>query len=118
MCCIKNCIFQILNYTHIAQSEQTIRKIKMANTMLGGWGLFHELSNEDKAAFASGIEGFVGVSYKPVAVATQVVAGCNYAFFCNAEMVYPGSQPYPAMVHMFKDLEGKVGITHIQRLDY
>lgn len=49
----------------------------MANTMLGGWGLFHELSNEDKAAFASGIEGFVGVSYKPVAVATQVVAGCN-----------------------------------------
>lgn len=61
----------------------------MANTMLGGWGLFHELSNEDKAAFASGIEGFVGVSYRPVAVATQVVAGCNYAFFCNAEMVYP-----------------------------
>ncbi|CSB32592.1 Uncharacterised protein [Vibrio cholerae] len=47
-----------------------------------------------------------------------MVAGCNYAFFCNAEMVYPGSQPYPAMVHMFKDLEGKVGITHIQRLDY
>ncbi|WP_432452206.1 MULTISPECIES: hypothetical protein [unclassified Agarivorans] len=90
----------------------------MANQLAGGWSPFHELSDEDNQVFVHGMEGFVGVSYKPLVVATQVVAGCNYAFFCNAEVVYPGAQPYPAMVHMFSDLQGHVGITHIQRLDF
>lgn len=40
----------------------------MVNIMLGGWGLFYEFFNEDKVVFVSGIEGFVGVSYKFVVV--------------------------------------------------
>ncbi|EJL6793309.1 hypothetical protein [Vibrio alginolyticus] len=90
----------------------------MSTQMAGGWSPFHELTAENKEVFAKGIEGFVGVKYSPLVVATQVVAGQNYAFFCNAEVVHPGAQPYPAMVHMFSDLEGKVGITHIERLNY
>lgn len=42
----------------------------------------------------------------------------NYAFFCNAEVVSLGDHPYPVMVHMFSDLGGNVGITHIERLEY
>jgi hypothetical protein len=68
----------------------------MSTQMAGGWSPFNELKAEDKEVFAKGIEGFVGVKYSPLVVATQVVAGQNYAFFCNAEVVYPGAQPYPA----------------------
>ncbi|MBU2897187.1 hypothetical protein [Vibrio hepatarius] len=42
----------------------------------------------------------------------------NYAFFCNAELVYLGAQLYSAMEHMLGDLDGNVGITHIERLEY
>ncbi|MCE0492628.1 hypothetical protein [Vibrio salinus] len=90
----------------------------MANQFSGGWSPFHELSDEEKDVFIHGMEGFVGISYQPLVVATQVVAGCNYAFFCNAELESPGAAPYPAMVHMFRDLKGNVGITDIKSLAY
>ncbi|NMU18513.1 hypothetical protein HKA97_00780, partial [Vibrio parahaemolyticus] len=54
----------------------------MSTQMAGGWSPFHELTAENKEVFAKGIEGFVGVKYSPLVVATQVVAGQNYAFFC------------------------------------
>ncbi len=78
----------------------------MANTMLGGWGLFHELSNEDKAAFANGIEGFVGVSYKPVAVATQVVATATTPFSAMPRWFTPAlnlTQPWFTCLKTWKE---------------
>lgn len=102
----------------LLNGEHKTRNNIMSTHMVGGWSPFHELTEENKEVFAKGIEGLVGVKYSPLVVATQVVAGQNYAFFCNAQVVYPGAQPYPAMVHMFSDLDGNVGITHIERLDY
>ncbi|RZG09691.1 hypothetical protein EXT48_01280 [Pseudoalteromonas sp. CO348] len=84
---------------------------------LGGYSAFSaELSNEAKLAFADALEHFVGVEYQPVAVATQVVAGTNFAFFCNASVVAPNSSTYPAIVHVFRSLEGKASITHIEQV--
>lgn len=58
---------------------------------------------------------FVGVDYVPLAVATQVVSGINYRFFCNAKGVYPGSTNDAAMVQIYQPLDGEVHITSINR---
>lgn len=73
----------------------------------GGWSKFGALLPADKVAFNEAMSGLVGVHYEPLAVRKQVVAGMNYDFFCNARVVYPGSAWYPAMVHVYKPLQGK-----------
>jgi len=91
----------------------------MSNTTVGGYTPFtSDISPEDKAVFVDAFEKFVGVKYEPVAVATQIVAGTNYAFFCNATPAYPGATPSPAMVTVFRSLEGHSNITHIEKVSY
>ncbi|PAJ76375.1 hypothetical protein CJF42_00290 [Pseudoalteromonas sp. NBT06-2] len=91
----------------------------MKNQLPGGFSQFNcKIDEEAKASFADAFEHIVGVDYQPIAVATQVVAGLNYAFFCNATVVYPGAVSYPAIVHIFRSLDGKSAITNIQRVAY
>ncbi|QUJ66956.1 hypothetical protein KDD30_12695 [Photobacterium sp. GJ3] len=75
-----------------------------------------QLSSEAKLAFDEAFQGFVGVKYQPVAFAQQVVNGVNFKFFCNAEVVIPGSVTYPAMVTIYKPREGRASITHIAKV--
>jgi hypothetical protein len=91
----------------------------MSNTTLGSYSPFSaKISTEDKEIFINAFEKFAGVNYEPIAVAKQVVAGENYAFFCNATPVYPGASSNPAMVTIFKSLEGHSSITHIEKISY
>ena len=91
----------------------------MTNTHPGAYTPFSaEIDAEAAAAFEQAMAGLLGVDYQPVAVAHQVVAGINFAFFCNATTVYPGASPYPAMVHIYRNLEGQAAITNIQKLPY
>lgn len=84
---------------------------------VGGWSPFRALTIEDKQVFDKAMSGLVGVDYEPLLVSTQVVAGTNYRFFCNAKVVYPSSPNYAAMVQIFKSLQGDITISTIQRLD-
>lgn len=88
----------------------------MVQASVGNWSPYEELTDETQHVFADGIEGLMGVDYKPLAVAHQVVAGMNYSFFCNAQVTYPGAPSYPAIVNMYRNLDGHVAITHIQRI--
>ncbi len=91
----------------------------MSNTTVGSYTPFSsDISAEDKTTFVNAFEKFAGVKYEPIAVATQVVAGTNYAFFCNATPVYPGAASNPAMVTIFRSLEGHSSITHIEKMPY
>ena len=91
----------------------------MSNTVVGGYGAFTtKLSPEASQAFKEATERLLGVKYEPLAVAQQVVAGTNFAFFCNATIVVPGASPYPAMLTVYKPLEGPASVIHIQRLSY
>lgn len=86
---------------------------------VGAYGPFTtELDEQAKIAFSEAIEQIVGVDYVPLAVAKQIVSGTNYAFFCNAKTVAPGATSYPAMVSVYKPLQGGAGVTHIERLQY
>ncbi|MBL4704507.1 MAG: hypothetical protein JKY54_08295 [Flavobacteriales bacterium] len=72
------------------------------------------ISAEAQSAFKEALDGIIGVTYTPVAVSQQVVAGLNYKFFCNTV----ASTRYPingaAIVSIYKPLDGRAHITNIQ----
>lgn len=86
------------------------------NVIPGGWTAYStQISDDAKKVFAEAFKGFVGVNYTPLAVATQVVAGINYSFFCNALGVYPGATNEGAMVLIYSPAGGKPHIVSITR---
>ena len=86
----------------------------------GGWtpSVDPAVTEELQAVFDMGLEGLVGVRYTPVAyLGSQVVAGTNHAFLCQATVVYPGAEPYYTIVYLYEDLQGNVTILNIAELD-
>jgi len=89
------------------------------NMIAGGYTTYScVISNDAKASFEEATANFTGVEYSPVAVASQVVAGTNYRFFCNARMVIPEPANDAALVTVFQPLpgQGKATITDIRRV--
>jgi hypothetical protein len=83
--------------------------------MPGGWTPYHHLTPEDKKVFEIAMHGFVGVKYTPLDVSTQVVAGVNYRFVCDA-VLPSGGTPWIALVSIFKPLNGDPYVTEIHRI--
>jgi hypothetical protein len=84
-------------------------------TIPGGWSKYSShISSEAKTAFDEALKGLTGVSYSPIAVAEQVVAGKNYRFFCNAHSVIPNPTNYAAVVSVYKPLSGDAEMTDTQ----
>ena len=89
----------------------------------GGWAPSADpaVTEELKALFDKGTEPLTGASYIPVAyLGSQVVAGINHAFLCQAVTAYPGSletAPAYAMVYLYEDLDGNVSILSIADFD-
>jgi hypothetical protein len=89
----------------------------MSATITGGWTAYTtELSNDVKAVFAEATKGLLGVDYTPLAVATQVVSGTNYRFFCNMKAVYPNALNEAAILQIYKPTDGSVHITAITKV--
>ena len=89
----------------------------MTTAITGGWSSFdYEVTSAAKAVFKEALEGFVGVKYQPSAFATQIVAGTNYCFLCTGEVVIPESPHFPALLYIFKPLNGKAHISEIKRI--
>ena len=87
--------------------------------LVGEWTQleFPTMTTEAQAAFDKAMEGLVGVNYVPVELlGTQVVAGTNYRILCNATGVYPGAEPYQAIVTIYQDLDGNAKILEITEL--
>jgi hypothetical protein len=58
----------------------------------------------------------VGVEYTALAVASQLVAGINYAVFTEAKVIYPEAIPYNVIVTLYRDLEGIYHLIHIEQM--
>lgn len=54
----------------------------MAENLMGGYEVHPEIGEKERVIFESAMKGHVGVDFKPVAVASQVVNGVNYIFIC------------------------------------
>ena len=87
-----------------------------AESLAGGWTPSADpaVTEELKALFDKGTETLTGISYIPVAyLGSQIVAGTNHAFLCQAVTAYPGSietAPYYVMVYLYEDLSGNVSM--------
>ena len=92
-------------------------------SLSGGWAPSADpaITEELQALFDKGTETLTGISYIPVAyLGSQVVAGTNHAFLCQAVTAYPGSletAPAYAMVYLYEDLSGNVSILSIADFD-
>ncbi|MES2654924.1 MAG: hypothetical protein V4620_05000 [Bacteroidota bacterium] len=86
-----------------------------AQTVLGGWTPYHSLTPADKKVFTEAMAGFVGVTYTPQTVSTQVVAGTNYRFKCTAS-IPPADVIWEAIVEIYQPLSGKPHVVGIIRL--
>ena len=90
----------------------------MGTNLPGGWTPYSTtLSADAKKVFDSVIKGLIGVKYSPLAVATQVVSGTNYRFFCNAQGGYPGALNDAVIIQIYQPLQGEVHITSIKKVD-
>lgn len=72
-----------------------------------------EITEEIRALFDEAMEGFVGVSYEPIAVLGQKED--VYCILCKATVVYPGAKPYNALMYI-NTASGKAQIQNIYEL--
>ncbi|MBI9034162.1 MAG: hypothetical protein JEZ03_06805 [Bacteroidales bacterium] len=86
--------------------------------MVGAWTKYRvNMTKEEIGIFEEAFNGFVGVKYTPLAVATQVVNGTNYSYFCNAVGVYPHAPNVAAMVEINQKPNGIPTILNIKICD-
>ena len=88
--------------------------------LMGGWTVAQDptITPELKAVFDKGMEGLLGVDYTPVAyLGSQVVAGTNRAFLCQAVTVTPDAKPTYVLVYLYEDLSGNVSVLSIADFD-
>ena len=82
----------------------------------GGWTDFNfNISQEARKVFETALHGFVGVTYKPLAAATQVVSGTNYCYLCESTTASRGAASFASKVYIYQPLEGTAHITEITR---
>ncbi|MBQ9031169.1 MAG: hypothetical protein IJ106_06920 [Parasporobacterium sp.] len=90
--------------------------------IVGGWSVSTEfesqLTAEQTELFEKATAGLLGVNYTPVAVlATQLVAGTNYAYLCSGSSVIPGAQTDWCILTIYADLQGNATVLNIDAID-
>ena len=83
----------------------------------GGWQNWQfTVTRKAKTIFDEALKGWLGVNYKPLAFATQLVSGTNYCFLCDATPSVLKPSPYPALVWIYQPLHGAPHITEIHTI--
>lgn len=90
--------------------------------MGGGWTDNSELPNmvgdDLTKSFNEALEGIMGVGYEPVCVlATQVVAGTNYAFLAKGTTVTPEAPTHLYIVSIYVAMDGSAKLNNICAID-
>ena len=82
----------------------------------GGWTTFEvtKLTDDERNAFQAAFDGMTGVAYNPIAVIAECDTG--YIVLFEATVVYPGSEPYYAVVEIKKTTAGELEIGEITDL--
>lgn len=86
-----------------------------SNNLLGGWSAWSFApSKEAINVFEESLGKTIGVKYKLVACASQLVNGTNYAFLCEAETATMPVSDYVVIAHVYQPLKGQPHITDIK----
>ena len=76
-----------------------------------------KLPADVRAAFETAAKSLVGVSYKAVAyIGRQVVRGVNHYIMCEGRAIYPGAEPFAAVmaVNVFEGNVSIVGVAPVK----
>lgn len=71
-------------FTSCEKVQELISESKTEQQVVGGYTKPHSLSDQEQEIFQRATTSLHGVEYKPMNVATQIVAGVNYRFLCKA----------------------------------
>lgn len=85
--------------------------------LAGGFSNFREITKEEKQLFEETLKNYDGVGHKPLAIATQVVSGTNYAFLCEAKIISPEAIPYNDIVVIYQPLKGEPFLIQIRNVE-
>ena len=102
-------------------SPSTSSTNSSAVPLAGGWHAADQaygvVPRDAQDAFDKALEGYAGVSLKPVAImGTQVVAGTNYMFLCEGSKVVQNPKPELYVVKVYQDLNGNADFTYVEPL--
>ncbi len=92
-----------------------------AETLAGGWSHAEDptVTEDRQILFEEGVKNLVGVNYVPVAyLGSQVVAGINHCFLCQATAVTPDAQPAWVLVYLYESFDGSVSVLSITPFDF
>jgi hypothetical protein len=87
-----------------AKITEIVEVVPSTPPLPGGYTQERDLTAEDTALFAAATTELIGVNYEPLKVATQVVAGTNYKFYCKATNVVPDAEERYVYVTIFVSL--------------
>ena len=77
------------------------------------------IPKDARNAFTKAVENYDGVDLKPIALlATQIVSGTNYMYFCQSTTVTQKPETSYVIVIVYKDLKGNSKITSVKDFDY
>ncbi|MCD7899767.1 MAG: hypothetical protein LUH22_07815 [Bacteroides sp.] len=79
----------------------------MENQLCGGYTAFRPITSDEeelKELFKKIVGPIVGAKHVPMAVASQVVRGTNYAFLCLSKVVRPDAEEYNTLVIIHQPL--------------
>ena len=83
-----------------------------AQQLCGGYSPYLPLTPQDQQVFTTAMAGLLGVTYTPLLVSVQIVAGANYRFACTASI--PGSSTVSGViVEIFQPLSGPAVLVNI-----
>jgi hypothetical protein len=93
----------------------------MSDNLAGGYSVHAEVGEQELAIFKAAMKHHLGVDYKPLAVASQVVNGTNYLFICTGKPVvaHPETDLYVIKIftHFAHSVAPTIEVKDIQKLD-
>ena len=80
---------------------------RSSDPAVGGYTDPRRPTTEERALFEAAVASIDDTTYKPLNVATQVVAGTNYRFVCKARENGRRGKRFDAVIVIYKPLPGQ-----------
>lgn len=91
------------------------------NKMSGNYRLHSEVGEKEREIFQEAMAHHLGVDYKPIAVASQVVNGINYIYICTGRVVVPDAEPKLYAIKIYikfgRSVAPKISVESIEEID-
>ncbi|MBW6410555.1 hypothetical protein [Clostridium weizhouense] len=80
------------------------------------WNNHKYVRKHDKEVLNEALKGYVGTTFTPIAVKSQVSNGTNYIFICGAVTIKPKNKIDFVEVHVNVPKTGEAQLTRIEKI--